>query len=81
MNDPTESTRRDMVHDINNSPDNRQQLEDEYGEVYSTNEMAEHYEITGFMAPFVVVRRLADDAKGSMMFQDMPRFYFNFVEI
>lgn len=80
MNDPTESTRRDMVHDINNSPGNKEQLEEQYGEVYSTAEMDEHYEITGFMAPFVVVRRRADDVKGSMMFQDNPRYYFSFKE-
>ena len=28
--------------------------------------------------PFVVVRRKADGVKGSLMFQNSPRFYFGF---
>ena len=81
MNDPTESTRRDIVHDINSNPGNREQLEKQYGEVYAILKMDELFEITGFMAPFVAVRRRADDVKGTMMFQDNPRYYFNFKEV
>ena len=81
MNDPTEYTRRDMVSKINSFAGNREQLEEQHGEVYSTKEMDEHYEITGFMAPFVVVRRRVDSVKGTMIFQDNPRYYFNFREV
>ncbi len=80
MNDPTGSIRRDIVHDINSNPGNREQLEKQYGEVYTTDEVDELFEITGFIAPFVVVRRRADDVKGTMMFQDNPRYYFSFKE-
>ncbi|GAF80404.1 unnamed protein product [marine sediment metagenome] len=81
MNDPTESIRRDMVYDINSYPSERELLEKEHGKVYSTSEVCKLFEITGFMTPFVVVRRLSDDVKGTLMFQDMPRYYFNFKEV
>ncbi len=81
MNDPTESVRRDMVADINSSPSERELLEKEYGDVWDTNEVSEEFEITGFMAPFIVVRRFSDNQKGTMMFQDRPRFYFSFKEV
>jgi hypothetical protein len=32
----------------------------------------------GFMAPFVIVTRKSDGAKGSLEFTHNPRFYFNF---
>jgi hypothetical protein len=41
--------------------------------------MGQDFEAIGFMAPFVVVRRLADGKKGSLEFQHDPRFYFNFM--
>jgi len=81
MNDPTENVRREMVNEINSNPSERELLEKEYGEVYTTSEVSEKYEITGFMAPYVVVIRKSDGVKGSMMFQDRPRYYFNFKEV
>ena len=41
--------------------------------------MTKDFEVIGFLAPLVVVRRRADRVKGSMEFQHMPRLYFNFV--
>lgn len=81
MNDQTEDIRRKMVNKINENLNEREILEKKYGKVYSTSEVSEVFEITGFMAPFVVVRRLSDDMKGTLMFQDMPRYYFNFKEV
>ena len=80
MYDSTENIRRDMVADINSAPGSRVSLESEYGEVMDTTEVQSKYEITGFMAPFVVVVRRSDGVKGSLMFQDQPRFYFRFKE-
>jgi hypothetical protein len=40
--------------------------------------LQEEFEVLGFVAPFVVVRRKSDGQKGSLMFQHRPRFYFSF---
>ena len=50
------------------------------GRVWDTQELGKDFEVTGFMAPFVVVRRKSDGVKGSLMFQHSPRFYFDFTE-
>jgi hypothetical protein len=47
---------------------------------WDTAALAAEFEVIGFMAPFVVVRRKADGKKGSMEFTHSPRLYFNFVE-
>lgn len=85
MNDPTETIRRQLVHEINSrlSPDERQryhQLCVEYGEdnVWDTDSVTAFFVIEGFMAPFVVARRRSDDVRGSLQFCHSPRFYFNF---
>ncbi len=80
MNDPTESIRRIMVSAINDIPGNRKQLEEEHGKIYDTKEVSAEFEITGFAAPFVIVRRWSDNKRGTMVFQDQPRYYFNFKE-
>ncbi len=78
MHDPTESTRRQMMAQINAVEGSREYLEAQHGEVWDTSELQEQFEVLAFMAPFVVVRRRCGDAKGSVMFQANPRFYFNY---
>ena len=78
MGDPTEATRRALVSQINNNATVRQDLEERHGTVYDTEEMREHFEAIGFAAPFIVVRRRSDGAKGSLMFQHSPRLYWGF---
>jgi hypothetical protein len=75
MTDNTETFRREMI---------------ESGEPYrdlaraeqrwTTEQLREEFEVIGFLAPFVAVRRKSDGAKGSMEFTHNPRFYFNFVK-
>ncbi len=79
MNDPTEVIRRERMAEINAEPGSREALVAVYGQVWDTSELARDFEVIGFMAPLVVVRRKADDVKGSLEFQHQPRFYFNFV--
>ena len=50
-----------------------------HGRVWDTGELNQEFEVIGFLAPLVVVRRKADGRKGSLEFQANPRFYFNFV--
>ena len=80
MADPTEAIRKELVQAMNSTAGNRQELEAEYGQVWSTDELARDFEVLGFMAPFVVVRRKSDGCRGSLMFTHLPRFYFAFQE-
>ena len=78
MSDPTETIRRERLVEINAEPGSREALEAQYGQVWTTDELADTFEVVGFMAPLVVVRRKADGVKGSLEFQHNPRYYFNF---
>jgi hypothetical protein len=79
MLDPTEVLRRQMLAEINSRPKSRQELESQYGQVWDADELGEAFEVLGFGAPFVVVRRRSDGQVGSLAFQDHPRAYFDFV--
>jgi hypothetical protein len=78
MKDLTEPLRKALVGAINFEPGSRQALEKEYGQVWDTTELSRDFEVTGFMAPFVVVKRKSDHKVGSLMFQHSPRYYFSF---
>ena len=78
MSDPTEAIRRQEVAEINAAPGSREALAAKHGQVWSTQELGTDFEVLGFMAPYVIVRRRSDGAKGSLQFQHDPRFYFNF---
>ena len=78
MSDPTESIRREMVAEINAEPGSRADLEAKHGQVWDTDQVRNEFEVIGFLAPLVVVRRRSDGVKGSLMFQHHPRFYFGF---
>ena len=80
MCDSTEPIRRRRLAEINADPASREVLESKYGQVWDAGELARDFEVLGFMAPFVVVRRRSDGRKGSLEFQHYPRFYLNFVE-
>ena len=59
----------------------RKLLQEIHGDVWNTDETQEAFVIQGFGAPFVAVTRKSDGARGSLEFQHMPRFYFNFQEL
>jgi hypothetical protein len=69
MTDETESIRKEMLVEINAQPGSREYLEGKHGQVWTTSELSDDYEVLGFMAPVVVVRRKSDGQKGSLMFQ------------
>ena len=77
MPDPTESIRRDRLSEINAEPGSRESLEAKYGTVWDTEQLTADFEVLGFLAPYVIVRRLGQ--KGSLEFTHSPRYYFNFV--
>lgn len=76
--DSTEDIRREMVGQINANPGSREALEAEHGQVWSTDQLQEEFEVIGFGAPFVHVRRRNDNVEGSLEFQHSPRFYYDF---
>ena len=80
MTDPTEQIRRERLVEINSEPGSREALEAKYGQIWNTIQLGEQFEVIGFSAPFVVVRRKADGVKGSLEFQHSPRLYWGFVE-
>jgi hypothetical protein len=45
-------------------------------QTWTTEELQRDFEVLGFMAPFVVVRRRVDGKKGSLEFTHNPRVYF-----
>ena len=79
-----ERIRAGMCAEINSEPKTddktieRARLEAKYGQVWDTEQLQKDFEVQGFMAPFVGVRRKSDGKKGAIMFQHHPRFYFNF---
>jgi hypothetical protein len=81
MQDETEQYRRARISELNsglteNKDARRAELEAQYGQVWSTDEVRQDFEILGFMAPFVVARNRATGKKGSLEFCHSPRFYF-----
>jgi len=78
MSDPTESTRRNMLAEINVAPGSREHLEAKHGQVWDTDQLQDDFEVLGFAAPLIAVRRKCDGVKGSLMFQGSPRFDFGF---
>ncbi len=78
MTDSTEPIRRAMTAEINSKQAEREKLESEHGQVWDTQELQADFDVIGFLAPFISVRRKSDGVKGSLMFQHAPRYYFNF---
>ena len=79
--DPTETMRRLMVAGINASESTREDLEKAFGKgnVFDTAELRSEFNVISFLAPFVLVRRKSDETEGTLVFQDRPRFYFDFI--
>jgi hypothetical protein len=74
-NDETESIRRAMIESGQPHRDLAQAQER-----WTSDEVARDFEVIGFMAPFAIVKRKADGAKGTLEFTHSPRVYFNFVK-
>lgn len=46
------------------------------GREWTTAEMQEEFSVSGFAAPFVIVRRKSDGVEGTLEFKHSPRVYF-----
>jgi len=78
MHDQTEPIRRQMVAEINAAEGSREFLEAQHGQVWDTDQLRQDFDVLGFMAPLIVVRRKSDGVRGSLTFQHNPRLYSNF---
>ena len=59
----------------------REELESQFGQVWTVQEVAKEYVICAIIGSTVVVRRKADDVVGSLQYQEGPPYlYFNFTE-
>jgi len=74
MEDKTEGIRRAMVEAINSGA-----IPPE-GQEWTTDELTRDFEVLGFLAPFVIVRKKDSGKKGTLMFRHLPRVYFNWKE-
>jgi hypothetical protein len=77
MKDETENYRRARLAELNAEAAARAELEQRHGQVWSTDELRADFQVIGFLAPLVTVKRKRDGRKGSLEFQGYPRFYFN----
>jgi hypothetical protein len=71
--DETETTRRAMLPTM---PDELAARVAAGEQVWTTEQLAEDFTVTGFAAPCVVVTRKADGVVGTLLFTHRPRFYF-----
>jgi len=75
MHDSTAGIRRDMI--ATGQPHADLTDVQEHGEqTWDTQELQCDFEVLGFAAPFVVVRRRSDGVAGSLEFTHHPRVYF-----
>ena len=71
--DPTEQARRALQAQTNAMKD-----DEILGPTWDTEALQRDFDIVGFLAPFVIVRRKSDGVRGSLQFRAHPRVYFNF---
>ena len=74
--DPTERARRIAQEAIASLPVS--ELTETGEKTWTTDELTAEFQVIGFMAPYVVVKRRSDGVKGSLMFKHSPRIYFGF---
>lgn len=75
MQDTTEARRQVLAAALNATG-----VPEAYGDgpTWDTKQLQEDFEVLGFAAPYVVVKRRSDGVKGTLMFTHSPRVYFKF---
>lgn len=75
--DETEATRRAMIQ---GTLDQLVVAASRGEQVWDTDEFRLDFELLGFMAPFVVVRRKSHGVRGTLQFTHDPRWHFGWLE-
>ena len=58
----------------------REELEAQYGKVWTTDNLSKDFTVHSFSAPFCTVTSRITGKKGTLEFQHRPRYYFDFRE-
>lgn len=76
-----DSDKKELEIEERQAKERRDLLEETYGvdNVWDTEQVTKAFEVLGFGAPVVSVIRRSDGQKGSLVFDHMPRFYYDFV--
>jgi len=77
INQYREETLCRLEHELELQPVSREDLED-YGPVWDENEFSQMFENLGFRPPFVLVKKLRNGERGTVIFQNHPRLYFGY---
>lgn len=73
MHDDTKILRQRLTTSLNARLRERADLAAQCREVWDADELRRDFEVLGFLAPFVRVRRRSDGVEGMLMFQHHPR--------
>jgi hypothetical protein len=76
--DVDDAVRQTVISEINQEAAERSRLEEQHGQVWSTDELTTDFEVRTFLAPCVGVTRRSDGMRGTLFFQHRPRFYWGF---
>lgn len=74
--DLTEARRKLLQVAINSGIEAPESVE----QTWTTDQMTAEFDVLGFAAPLVVVRRKTDGKRGSLLFRHDPRVYFRWQE-
>lgn len=77
MRDDTEDIRRGLIPQM---PEAAATAAKHGEQTWDTDQLRADFEVVGFLAPFVMVRRRADGVEGTLMFSHSPRVYFSWSE-
>ena len=60
-----------------NKDDERKRIEKKYGQTWNTKELSKDFTVKQFMAPYIIATKKDTKEVGTLQFQHIPRFYFN----
>ncbi|MGA2033218.1 MAG: hypothetical protein ABSG68_13250 [Thermoguttaceae bacterium] len=75
MIDPLKEMHR-RIERLLSQPRTREELKAVFRQVWDERQLAEDFEVLGFIDEAMEVRRKSDGLVGSLSYQDSPRFYF-----
>ena len=76
----SESARMRKIIEVNPEAGSRAALEEQYGQVWTMDEVTAQFEITSFLAPYVYAVERKTGRKVRLAFQHHPRFYFSLTD-
>ncbi len=56
----------------------RNELQEEYGQVWDTEQMQKDFDVQSYLSPVTIVIRKFDGVRGTLLFARLPRLYYGF---